>query len=208
LAWTNKDSHLDDNQGADEEWQDVTDDRQYNPPGIQQAWGSIPWDVPAPTQNPVPSRYPIFDPEISRSIREHDCNAIHNTRADNWKKIIPKLFSAYLWLKDKTANWTAPCSFDEFTSHFCKCQQSSPRVHQFIDLVGQSSSNSCRFSTLSLMLPDHNYRSAASQNQLLLLHASIGSTPEHWFSPKLSGQANSGFLYASPGVSQLRLAQL
>ncbi|KAA1106265.1 hypothetical protein PGT21_032211 [Puccinia graminis f. sp. tritici] len=134
-AWTNEDSHLDDNQGADEEWQDVTDDRQYNPPGIQQAWGSIPWDVPAPTQNPVPSRYPIFDPEISRNIREHDRNAIHNTRAENWKKIMPKLFSAYLWLKDKTANWTAPCSFDEFTSRFCKCQQSSPRVHQFIDLV-------------------------------------------------------------------------
>ncbi|KAA1113296.1 hypothetical protein PGT21_027474 [Puccinia graminis f. sp. tritici] len=134
-AWTNNDFPLENDHEANDEWQDVTDPGEYNPAGLQQAWGSIPWDVPAPTQNPIPSRYPIFDPEISRIIREHDRNAVHNTREDNWKQVMSKLFSAYLWLKDKTVNWTAPCSFDEFTTRFCKCQPSSPHVHQFIDLV-------------------------------------------------------------------------
>jgi hypothetical protein len=102
---------------------------------VDSAWDSIPWDVAAPTANFNLTSGLFLDPDISSAIREHDRNILHHSRADNWKQCMNKLFSSYLWLKDKTENWTAMCSFESFTARFCKCNNDSPRIKQMIDTV-------------------------------------------------------------------------
>ncbi|KAA1092984.1 hypothetical protein PGT21_020031 [Puccinia graminis f. sp. tritici] len=102
---------------------------------VDSVWDSIPWEVKSSSNSANPNRGLFLDPQITASIREHDRNTIHNSQQDNWKKCMTKLFSSYLWLKDKTENWTAECSFDPFTSRFCKCKDDSPRFKQKIDLV-------------------------------------------------------------------------
>ncbi|KAI7933946.1 hypothetical protein MJO28_017381 [Puccinia striiformis f. sp. tritici] len=56
-----------------------------------------------------------------------------------------KLFPAYMWLKGKTQNWTATNSQDSFTSKFCKCPDSAPRFHRWIDLVDITGQQRMRF---------------------------------------------------------------
>ncbi|KNZ49888.1 hypothetical protein VP01_4718g1 [Puccinia sorghi] len=45
--------------------------------------------------------------------------------ANNWKRVMSKIFSACLWFKEKTSNWTNNKSFTIFTSIFCKCAENN-----------------------------------------------------------------------------------
>ncbi|KAI7940666.1 hypothetical protein MJO28_012951 [Puccinia striiformis f. sp. tritici] len=80
------------------------------------AWGSIPWNEAATSNIPKPTLSSYLDPEVSATIREHDRNVAHHRRENNWRQMMSKLFVSYLWLKEKTQNWTSPCSFDSFVS--------------------------------------------------------------------------------------------
>ncbi|WAQ84513.1 hypothetical protein PtA15_5A83 [Puccinia triticina] len=104
-------------------------------PDLNSVWDSIPWDVIAPSTVPKPFGGLRLDPTITAAIREHDRNNFHHSRVNHWDQCMSKLFSSYLWLKEKTRNWTATCSFDSFTSKFCKCNDDTPRFNQFVDLV-------------------------------------------------------------------------
>ncbi|POW00265.1 hypothetical protein PSTT_13253 [Puccinia striiformis] len=99
------------------------------------SWGSIPWDVPSSIPNRPSSSFNLLNPEITAAVRDHDRNASHHRKADSWQRLMAKLFPAYMWLKGKTQNWTATNSQDSFTSKFCKCPDSAPRFHRWIDLV-------------------------------------------------------------------------
>ncbi|PLW37400.1 hypothetical protein PCASD_09881 [Puccinia coronata f. sp. avenae] len=131
--------------GDEDQWED-TDDREdpHNKPAgrnnnsdnLYSTWDSIPWNAIAPTK---PSRFlPLLNPDIMASIQAHNRQAVHHTRANNWLKVMTKLFSAYLWLKEKTNNWTAENSFDSFTTRFCKCDAAALRSRVSVDEVGQS----------------------------------------------------------------------
>ncbi|KAH9453693.1 hypothetical protein Pst134EA_024562 [Puccinia striiformis f. sp. tritici] len=99
------------------------------------AWGSIPWNEAATSNIPKPTLSSYLDPEVSATIREHDRNVAHHRRENNWRQMMSKLFVSYLWLKEKTQNWTSPCSFDSFVSKLCKCSKDAPCSDHWIDLV-------------------------------------------------------------------------
>ncbi|KAI9618674.1 hypothetical protein KEM48_006653 [Puccinia striiformis f. sp. tritici PST-130] len=56
-----------------------------------------------------------------------------------------KLFPAYMWLKAQTQNWTATNSQDSFSSKFCKCPETAPRIKRWIDLVDQTGQQRIKF---------------------------------------------------------------
>ncbi|KAI7940332.1 hypothetical protein MJO28_013984 [Puccinia striiformis f. sp. tritici] len=99
------------------------------------SWGSIPWDVPSSIPNRPTSRFNFLNPEITAAVRDHDRNASHHRKADNWQRVTAKLFPVYMWLKGKTQNWTATNAQDSFTSKFCKCPDTAPRIQRWVDLV-------------------------------------------------------------------------
>lgn len=109
------------------------------------SWGSIPWDVPSSIPNRPSSSFNLLNPEITAAVRDHDRNASHHRKADSWQRLMAKLFPAYMWLKGKTQNWTATNSQDSFTSKFCKCPDSAPRFHRWIDLVDITGQQRMRF---------------------------------------------------------------
>ncbi|KAA1125333.1 hypothetical protein PGTUg99_006968 [Puccinia graminis f. sp. tritici] len=102
---------------------------------IHSNWGSIPWNIPSPA---IPPKRPLFsalNPETTAAIRQHDRRVVHLTQADNWKKAMSTLFSSYVWLKEKTDNWTAKCTFDSFAKRFCKCDDTAREAVAWVDLV-------------------------------------------------------------------------
>ncbi|EFP90620.2 uncharacterized protein PGTG_16646 [Puccinia graminis f. sp. tritici CRL 75-36-700-3] len=78
-------------------------------------------------------------PVTSLSQRIFDFNSQHKIQAlrRNWDRIIPQLHGVYMWLKFKTANWTASNSFDSFEGQFCNCTQFKYRTVDFVDLMSQ-----------------------------------------------------------------------
>ncbi|KNE87877.1 hypothetical protein PSTG_18732, partial [Puccinia striiformis f. sp. tritici PST-78] len=109
------------------------------------SWGSIPWDVPSSIPNRPSSSFNLLNPEITAAVRDHDRNASHHRKADSWQRLMAKLFPAYMGIKGKTQNWTATNSQDSFTSKFCKCPDSAPRFHRWIDLVDITGQQRMRF---------------------------------------------------------------
>jgi len=105
-------------------------------------WESIPWTIESSktSKERDVQPHPAIDPQISAALRAHDRRVVHQTRANNWKNVMNKLFTAYLWLKNKTANWTNPESFNAHTAKFCKCEEQDHQTACWIDqvdLVGQ-----------------------------------------------------------------------
>jgi hypothetical protein len=129
---------------TDDAWEDDQDFNQpfysagphdtSQPTDLLSSWSSIPWHVEAPRPN-LPSQTPLLDPGISEMIRAHDRNTVHNTQAANWKKAMSKLLMAYLWLKEKTNNWTNSSMFIDYTRRFCKCAPTAPRSTSWVDVV-------------------------------------------------------------------------
>jgi hypothetical protein len=78
-------------------------------------------------------------------IREHNRNTVHHSHATNWKKAMSKLLMAYLWLKEKTDNWTNTSTFNNFTSRFCKCTPTAPRSTAWVDLVNTNGQQQLEF---------------------------------------------------------------
>ncbi|POV99957.1 hypothetical protein PSTT_13447 [Puccinia striiformis] len=87
-------------------------------------WGSIPWDVPSSIANPSTNPFNFLNPEITAAVRDRDRNASHHRKADNWQKLILKLFPVYMWLKciprpvQLLANGFLPSSPSEPTAGF------------------------------------------------------------------------------------------
>ncbi|WAR57851.1 hypothetical protein PtB15_5B81 [Puccinia triticina] len=156
-------------------------------PDLNSVWDSIPWDVIAPSTVPKPFGGLRLDPTITAAIREHDRNNFHHSRVNHWDQCMSKLFSSYLWLKEKTRNWTATCSFDSFTSKFCKCNDDTPRFNQFVDLVDNTATDEVCF---------------------LPLHAAFSAATCNWISRQLSSKSNDRVLNALPDLPLLFLAAL
>ncbi|KAA1090020.1 hypothetical protein PGTUg99_033884 [Puccinia graminis f. sp. tritici] len=102
---------------------------------IHSIWGSIPWNIPSPAIPPKRPLFSVLNPETTAAIRQHDRRVVHLTQADNWKKAMSTLFSSYVWLKEKTDNWTAKCTFDSFAKQFCKCNDTAREAVAWVDLV-------------------------------------------------------------------------
>ncbi|POV99955.1 hypothetical protein PSTT_13444 [Puccinia striiformis] len=65
--------------------------------------------------------------------------------ANNRNKAMSKLFTSYLWLREKTNNWTTELSFEDFTARFCKCAQTAQRKVAWIDLVDLTGQQQVKF---------------------------------------------------------------
>ncbi|KAH9446820.1 hypothetical protein Pst134EA_028809 [Puccinia striiformis f. sp. tritici] len=110
---------------------------QVDPNGVLSAWASIPWDVLS-SSNPIQpsqSRFPLLDPNMISAARERDRNIDQQILDNNRKKAMMKLFNSYLWLQEKTDNWTSDLSFHDFAPRFCKCPEIAWRTVAWIDLV-------------------------------------------------------------------------
>ncbi|KAI7952099.1 hypothetical protein MJO28_007783 [Puccinia striiformis f. sp. tritici] len=75
--------------------------------------------------------------------RDRDIDA--QILADNRKKAMSKLFTSYLWLREKTGNWTSELSFEDFSPRFCKCDGSTRRIVAWIDLVDLAGQQRVKF---------------------------------------------------------------
>ncbi|POW22598.1 hypothetical protein PSHT_01079 [Puccinia striiformis] len=75
--------------------------------------------------------------------RDRDIDA--QILADNRKKAMSKLFTSYLWLREKTGNWTSELSFEDFSPRFCKCDGSTRRIVAWIDLVDLTGQQRVKF---------------------------------------------------------------
>ncbi|KAI7937262.1 hypothetical protein MJO28_016161 [Puccinia striiformis f. sp. tritici] len=110
---------------------------QVDPNAVLSAWASIPWDVLS-SSNPIQpsqSRFPLLDPNMISAARERDRNIDQQILDNNRKKAMMKLFNSYLWLQEKTDNWTSDLSFHDFAPRFCKCPEIARRTVAWIDLV-------------------------------------------------------------------------
>ncbi|POW14809.1 hypothetical protein PSTT_02733 [Puccinia striiformis] len=104
---------------------------------VLSGWSSIPWNVTS-TSNGIQSsqpRYPLLDPSFIAAARARDRDIDGQILANNRNKAMSKLFTSYLWLREKTNNWTTESSFEDFTARFCKCAQTAQRKVAWIDLV-------------------------------------------------------------------------
>ncbi|PLW42129.1 hypothetical protein PCANC_10949 [Puccinia coronata f. sp. avenae] len=119
----------------DSQWEETDDqDNQNNTHvggnhdsiNLYHTWDSIPWSIAAPV-NHANRFQQLLNPKITADMRAHDRNIVHHTRSNNWKRVMTKLFLAYLWLKEKTNSWNSENPFDCFTPWFCKCNVASPR---------------------------------------------------------------------------------
>ncbi|KAA1088676.1 hypothetical protein PGTUg99_018893 [Puccinia graminis f. sp. tritici] len=110
-------------------------------------WSSIPWDISMDTtgNNTTNSQLPTVNDEDLAALRHHDRRVEFQTRASNWEGVMNKIFSAYLWLKEKTDNWTTEASFKSYDSRFCKCQEHEVRSKQWIDLVDLAGQQRVKF---------------------------------------------------------------
>ncbi|KAI7933465.1 hypothetical protein MJO29_016843 [Puccinia striiformis f. sp. tritici] len=104
---------------------------------VLSAWSSIPWNITS-TSNGIQSSqpwYPLLDPSFIAAARARDRDINGQILANNRNKAMSKLFTSYLWLREKTNNWTTELSFEDFTARFCKCAQTAQRKVAWIDLV-------------------------------------------------------------------------
>ncbi|KAI7961897.1 hypothetical protein MJO28_002386 [Puccinia striiformis f. sp. tritici] len=110
---------------------------QVDPNAVLSAWASIPWDVLSSSKpiQPSQSRFPLLDPNMISAARERDRNIDQQILDNNRKKAMLKLFNSYLWLREKTNNWTSDLSFHDFAPRFCKCPEIARRTVAWIDLV-------------------------------------------------------------------------
>jgi hypothetical protein len=78
------------------------------------------------------------DTQTLAEIRRYNQSLIQNHRQRNWIGVMSQLFQAYLYLKKKTANWTLPCSLDDFSKDLCDCtpERQHTREVDLIDLMG------------------------------------------------------------------------
>ncbi|KAI9607994.1 hypothetical protein KEM48_005591, partial [Puccinia striiformis f. sp. tritici PST-130] len=114
---------------------------------IRSAWGSIPWDVISPPNviQPSQSRYLLLDPSFIAAARARDRDIDAQILANNRKKAMSKLFTSYLWLREKTGNWTSESSFEDFSPRFCKCDESAWQMVAWIDLVDLTGQQRVKF---------------------------------------------------------------
>ena len=98
------------------------------------SWKSIPWNISTPVKQGN-----HFQPEvninITAAICDHSNNFANQTWENNRKRVMSMIFSAYLWLKYKTKNWTHMDQFSSFTSSFSKCDDKNWQKKTYIDLV-------------------------------------------------------------------------
>ncbi|KAH9446893.1 hypothetical protein Pst134EA_028881 [Puccinia striiformis f. sp. tritici] len=114
---------------------------------VLSGWSSIPWNVTS-TSNGIQSsqpRYPLLDPSFIAAARARDRDIDGQILANNWNKAMSKLFTSYLWLREKTNNWTTESSFKDFTARFCKCAQTAQRKVAWIDLVDLTGQQRVKF---------------------------------------------------------------
>ncbi|KAI9625728.1 hypothetical protein KEM48_010681 [Puccinia striiformis f. sp. tritici PST-130] len=114
---------------------------------VLSGWSSIPWNVTS-TSNGIQSsqpRYPLLDPSFIAAARARDRDIDGQILANNRNKAMSKLFTSYLWLREKTNNWTTESSFEDFTARFCKCAQTAQRKVAWIDLVDLTGQQRVKF---------------------------------------------------------------
>jgi hypothetical protein len=104
---------------------------------VMSMWKSIPWAIESTLNeaNRKANPLPFVDLNIMASLRAHNRQVTKQIQARNWESVSSKLFTAYLWLRHKTENWTNTASFESHTSQFCKCQDHNRWTGQWIDLV-------------------------------------------------------------------------
>ncbi|KAI7935863.1 hypothetical protein MJO28_016734 [Puccinia striiformis f. sp. tritici] len=95
-----------------------------DPNDVLSAWGSIP---------------------IISAAREQDHNIDPQILANNQEKAMSNLFTSYLWLREKTNNWTSKSSFHEFCPRFCQCDETARRTVAWIDLVDLTGQERVKF---------------------------------------------------------------
>ncbi|KAI7947453.1 hypothetical protein MJO28_009361 [Puccinia striiformis f. sp. tritici] len=114
---------------------------------VLSAWSSIPWNITS-TSNGIQSSqpwYPLLDPSFIAAARARDRDINGQILANNRNKAMSKLFTSYLWLREKTNNWTTELSFEDFTARFCKCAQTAQRKVAWIDLVDLTGQQRVKF---------------------------------------------------------------
>jgi hypothetical protein len=99
---------------------------------VIEGWDSIPWTV----QGETPQHIQPLDHRLTQEIGENHRQYVATSQNNKWNEIMPKLFAAYLWCKEKTANWTCTReSFSSFVHVFCNCQPTDRKSRQWIDCV-------------------------------------------------------------------------
>ncbi|PLW23119.1 hypothetical protein PCASD_15241 [Puccinia coronata f. sp. avenae] len=107
------------------------EDTPHDPTGLD-GWDSIPWTVEGKPHR----RLQPLDYLLTQEIRTTHRKNLANTQNNKWNETMPQLFAAYLWLKEKTGNWTfTSSSFASFVHIFCKCQPTDRKSRQWIDCV-------------------------------------------------------------------------
>ncbi|PLW51496.1 hypothetical protein PCASD_00403 [Puccinia coronata f. sp. avenae] len=82
------------------------------------------------------------DTQTLFEIRRYNQSLIQNHRQRNWIGVMSQLFQAYLYLKQKTADWTLPSSLDDYSKDLCDC--TSERQHtREVDLIDLMVWNIC-----------------------------------------------------------------
>jgi hypothetical protein len=78
------------------------------------------------------------DTQTLFEIRRYNQSLIQNHRQRNWIGVMSQLFQAYLYLKQKTADWTLPSSLDDYSKDLCDCtsERQHTREVDLIDLMG------------------------------------------------------------------------
>ncbi|PLW23910.1 hypothetical protein PCASD_13489 [Puccinia coronata f. sp. avenae] len=105
------------------------------------------------------------DTQTLFEIRRYNQSLIQNHRQRNWIGVMSQLFQAYLYLKQKTADWTLPSSLDDYSKDLCDCtsERQHTREVDLIDLMGQKRTQItfCSCSPDAIHLLGHGYLSCA-----------------------------------------------